>query len=150
MPIKKTKTTTTKKSPKITKATKAKPKKAVLKKIAPKKAPALKKTAQSAQVVQVEEPKKQELKKSVVAPVSEFVKKYQTHKGDTGSTSVQIALLTERVNELTKHLKKHAKDFDSKRGLLILVGKRRRLLNYLQKTDAKSYETMVTDLKLRK
>lgn len=97
------------------------------------------------------EAKKPEVKKPVTVDFnSPLVKKYQEHKGDTGSTAVQVALNSDRINELVKHLKKHAKDFDSKRGLLILVGKRRRLLNYLKKTNQKTYETMIGDLKLRK
>ena len=76
--------------------------------------------------------------------------KYQTHEGDTGSTQVQIALLSERVLELTEHLKEHRKDFDSRSGLLKLVGRRRRLLNYLQSTDPEVYAKLVADLGLRK
>lgn len=79
-----------------------------------------------------------------------LIKKYQTHKEDTGSTSVQIALLTEKVNQLTEHLREHRKDFDSRVGLLKMVGKRRRLLNYLSKTEAESYEKLIKDLGLRK
>lgn len=101
------------------------------------------------ETAKVEQPKKPQAKPEL-APQSALVKKYQSHKGDTGSTGVQIALLTDRIAELVKHLKKHAKDFDSKRGLLILVGKRRRLLNYLKRTDQKQYELMIQDLGLRK
>lgn len=79
-----------------------------------------------------------------------LVKKYQTHEGDTGSTQVQIALLTDRINELTDHLKEHKKDFDSRSGLLKLVGRRRRLLNYLAATEMEVYENLVKDLGLRK
>lgn len=79
-----------------------------------------------------------------------IVKKYQTHEGDTGSTQVQVALLTERIVELTDHLKEHKKDFDSRSGLLKLVGRRRRLLNYLQSTETEMYQKLVIDLKLRK
>ena len=61
--------------------------------------------------------------------VVDLIKKYQTHKKDTGSEEVQIVILTDKIKDLTKHLKKHAKDSDSRRGLLIMVGKRRRLLN---------------------
>ena len=81
---------------------------------------------------------------------TELVKKYRTNAKDTGSTSVQIALLTDRIDQLSKHLTKHIHDFDSKRGLLILVGKRRRLLNYLRKKDEKVYAKLVKDLKLKK
>lgn len=79
-----------------------------------------------------------------------LIKKYQTHKEDTGSTQVQIALLTEKINQLTEHLKEHRKDFDSRVGLLKMVGKRRRLLNYLSKTEVAEYEKLIKDLGLRK
>ena len=79
-----------------------------------------------------------------------IVKKYQTHEGDTGSTQVQVALLTERILELTAHLKEHKKDFDSRSGLLKLVGRRRRLLNYLNSTEPEMYGKLVVDLELRK
>lgn len=79
-----------------------------------------------------------------------LVQKYQTHEGDTGSTQVQVALLTERINELTNHLKEHRKDFDSRSGLLKLVGRRRRLLNYLASTQPEIYADLVKDLGLRK
>lgn len=80
----------------------------------------------------------------------DLVKKYQSHKEDTGSTQVQVAVLTEKINQLTEHLKEHRKDFDSRVGLLRMVGKRRRLLNYLAKTDSADYEKIIADLKLRK
>jgi small subunit ribosomal protein S15 len=80
----------------------------------------------------------------------DLIKKYQTHKNDTGSTDVQVALLTEKIAELAKHLKKHNKDQDSRRGLLMMVGKRRRLLNYLKKNDTKQYEKLIKDLGLKK
>lgn len=76
--------------------------------------------------------------------------KYQLHKKDTGSVQVQITLLTERIGELSFHLKNHKKDNDSRRGLLILVGKRRRLLNYLRKNEPATYQKLVKDLGLRK
>lgn len=79
-----------------------------------------------------------------------LVEKYQGHKKDTGSTEVQIALITQKINELATHLKKHKKDFDSRRGLLIMVGRRRRLLNYLKEKDLKKYEKIIKDLGLRK
>lgn len=82
--------------------------------------------------------------------VQNLIKKYQTHKEDTGSTSVQVALLTEKINQLTEHLKEHRKDFDSRVGLLKMVGKRRRLLNYMTKTDQVGYEKIIKDLGLRK
>lgn len=80
----------------------------------------------------------------------DLVEKYQTHKKDTGSTEVQVAILSKRVNELVGHLKAHHKDFDSKRGLLKMVGKRRRLLNYFQKQNPKKYDKIIADLGLRK
>ena len=78
-----------------------------------------------------------------------LIKKYQTHEGDTGSTEVQIAILTSEIEELSGHLKKHHKDHSSRRGLLRKVGERRRLLRYLQKENAKSYEELVISLKLK-
>lgn len=79
-----------------------------------------------------------------------LVEKYQTHKNDTGSVDVQVALLSERIKELTKHLESHKKDSDSRRGLLMIVGKRRKLLNYLKKSNSKRYEKVIADLGLRK
>jgi small subunit ribosomal protein S15 len=79
----------------------------------------------------------------------ELIEKFKESDKDTGSASVQIALLTERINYLTEHLKKHKKDFHSRRGLLILVGRRRRLLKYLKKTDPKRYEELINDLNLK-
>lgn len=76
--------------------------------------------------------------------------KYKVHKEDTGSTQVQIVGVTERIAELTKHLRGHKKDYDSRAGLLKMIGKRRRLLNYLKKEDEKQYEKIVKDLNLRK
>lgn len=78
------------------------------------------------------------------------INKYKTHNSDTGSTTVQIAQLSDRINELTSHLKEHRKDFDSRSGLLKMVGRRRRLLNYLQSTNAEAYQQLVKDLGLRK
>jgi small subunit ribosomal protein S15 len=77
------------------------------------------------------------------------VEKYRQHPKDTGSTRVQIALLTERINYLTGHFKTHAKDHHSRRGLLKLVGKRRRLLEYLRRTDVEGYRQLIQDLGLR-
>jgi len=77
------------------------------------------------------------------------IKKYQTHEGDTGSSQVQIAILTTEIDELVDHLKKHHKDHSSRRGLLRKVGERRRLLRYLKKEDNKGYEALVIDLKLK-
>ena len=81
---------------------------------------------------------------------TKLIKKYATHKGDTGSPQVQIALLTDRVNSLTKHLQKHKKDNHSRRGLLMMVGKRRKLLNYLNSINKPEYEGLLKKLKLRK
>lgn len=75
---------------------------------------------------------------------------FKVHSRDTGSSEVQIAILTERINGLGDHFKLHKKDFHSRRGLLKLVGMRRRLLNYLKKKDIKKYEEVITKLKLRK
>lgn len=79
-----------------------------------------------------------------------LIDKYRAHEGDTGSTEVQIALLSERIQSLIGHLKDHRKDHDSRRGLLTMVGKRRRLLNYLRKESAERYQTLIADLGLRK
>ena len=80
----------------------------------------------------------------------DLIEKYRTHKEDTGSTEVQIAILTKKISDLTGHLKVHKKDFDSRRGLLVMVGKRRRLLNYLKKVDEEKYNKLIADLGLRK
>ena len=75
---------------------------------------------------------------------------YAIKVGDTGSPEVQVALLSERIGTLTEHLKTHAKDFHSRRGLLVLVGRRRRLLDYLKKKDQGRYETLIGRLSLRR
>jgi len=75
---------------------------------------------------------------------------HQKHGKDTGSSEVQIAILTERIVELTVHLKDHKKDNHSRRGLLLMVGKRRKLLNYLKNSKPAMYEKIISDLKLRK
>ncbi len=75
---------------------------------------------------------------------------YQKHEGDTGSPEVQVALLTERINNLNEHLKINKKDFHSQRGLLKMVGKRRRLLDYLKEKDIERYRTLIKALNLRK
>jgi small subunit ribosomal protein S15 len=80
----------------------------------------------------------------------ELMKKYARHEGDTGSPEVQIALLTERINHLNDHLKIHKKDHHSRRGLLMMVGKRRGLLNYLMDQDIERYRTIIQQLNLRK
>jgi len=79
-----------------------------------------------------------------------IIEDFKTHSRDTGSTEVQIAILTERINTLGDHFKQHKKDLHSRRGLLSLVGRRRRLLNYLKKRDAKKYEEVLHRLSLRK
>ncbi len=84
------------------------------------------------------------------AKIAEIVKKYGKDEKDTGSVEVQIALLTEQINELTKHLKENKKDASGRRGLFVLVGKRRGLLDYLNRTDRDSYIKLLTDLKIRK
>ena len=81
---------------------------------------------------------------------AEIIEKYKRGDNDTGSPEVQIALLTERINELTEHLKVHKKDNHSRRGLLKMVGKRRNLLNYLAKKDVNRYREIVKNLGLRK
>ena len=79
-----------------------------------------------------------------------LIEQFRTHEGDTGSPEVQIALLTERINSLTEHFKSHAKDHHSRRGLLMLVGKRRRLLRYLQSSDIDRYRSLIQELGLRR
>ena len=79
-----------------------------------------------------------------------IMKEYATHEGDTGSPEVQIAVLTKRINDLTEPLKEHHKDHHSRRGLLKMVGHRRNLLAYLQKTDIERYRAIVQKLGLRK
>ena len=81
---------------------------------------------------------------------SQIIKEYATHEGDTGSPEVQIALLTTRINELTEHLKVHAKDHHSRRGLLKMVGHRRNLLAYLMKNDIERYRSIIKRLNIRK
>ncbi len=75
---------------------------------------------------------------------------YATNAGDTGSPEVQVALITERITTLTEHLKTHAKDFHSRRGLLMLVGRRRRLLDYLKRKDLGRYQSLISRLSLRR
>lgn len=77
------------------------------------------------------------------------IDKYRAHGTDTGSTKVQVALLTERINYLTDHFRTHQKDHHSRRGLLKMVGKRRRLLEYMKRTDLESYRQLIQDLGLR-
>lgn len=81
---------------------------------------------------------------------AELVSQFRIHENDSGSPEVQVAILTERIREITEHLKKFKKDLHSRTGLLRLVGRRRRLLNYLMKKDMKKYKAMVEKLGLRK
>jgi len=85
-----------------------------------------------------------------VAQKAQVVKQYQRSGKDTGSTEVQIALLTERINSLSGHFKSHVKDFHSRRGLLKMVSQRRKLLDYLRRTDADKYRSIIERLSLRK
>jgi small subunit ribosomal protein S15 len=80
----------------------------------------------------------------------DLIREYQTREGDTGSTGVQIALLTERINHLTAHLRVHRKDYHCLRGLMKLVGQRRRLLRYLRKEDSNRYMELTTSLLIRR
>jgi small subunit ribosomal protein S15 len=78
-----------------------------------------------------------------------IITKYQLHENDRGSTKVQVALLTSRINDLTGHFRAHKKDHHSRRGLLKMVGQRRRLLDYLKRTDLEGYRSLIADLGLR-
>ena len=80
----------------------------------------------------------------------EIISTYARHEGDTGSPEVQVAILTERINHLNEHLKLNKKDHHSRRGLLLMVGQRRGLLEYLKKTDIERYRTLIAQLNLRK
>lgn len=80
----------------------------------------------------------------------ELIKEFALKPGDTGSTEVQVAVLTERINNLTEHMKTHEKDFHSRRGLLMMVGARRRLLDYLKSVSVIRYQSLVERLKLRR
>lgn len=79
-----------------------------------------------------------------------LIEQFRTHDGDTGSPEVQIALLTERITGLTEHFKTHSKDHHSRRGLLMLIGKRRGLLEYLRKKDSERYKTIIEKLGIRR
>jgi small subunit ribosomal protein S15 len=94
---------------------------------------------------------KRRKKKLVVAENKDaIIREYATHDGDTGSPEVQVALLTARIQHLTEHLREHKHDFHSRRGLLKMVGQRRRLLKYLQKKDVERYRTLISRLGLRR
>ncbi len=84
------------------------------------------------------------------AKKTELIQKYRTHAQDTGSPEVQVSLLTERINQLTEHFKTHNKDFHSRRGLLKIVGQRRRMLDYLAATSSSRYLKLINELELRK
>jgi small subunit ribosomal protein S15 len=90
------------------------------------------------------------LTKAVIPAKDELIREYARAAGDTGSPEVQIALLTARINHLTEHLRTHKKDHHSRRGLLQLVGRRRRLLGYLQRTDVERYRSLIARLGLRR
>lgn len=81
---------------------------------------------------------------------SALIEQYRSSEKDTGSTEVQVALLTDRINSLTEHLKKHKHDHHSQRGLLMMVGQRRSLLNYLKRTDVSRYQALINRLGLRR
>ena len=80
---------------------------------------------------------------------TQVIDEYKTHEGDTGSPEVQIALLSARINQLTEHLRSHKKDFHSTRGMMMLIGKRRRLMNYLRQTDIERYRSVMGRLGIR-
>lgn len=88
--------------------------------------------------------------KAPIPNKDDILVEYATHEGDTGSPEVQVALLTARITHLTEHLKTHAKDHHSRRGLLMLVGQRRNLLGYLQKKDIERYRSLIGRLGLRR
>jgi small subunit ribosomal protein S15 len=87
---------------------------------------------------------------AVVENKDTIIREYASHEGDTGSPEVQVAVLTRRIQHLTEHLRTHKHDFHSRRGLLKMVGKRRRLLKYLQKKDVERYRALISRLGLRR
>ena len=87
---------------------------------------------------------------AVVENKEETIREHRTHDGDTGSPEVQVAVLTRRIAHLTEHLREHKHDYHSRRGLLKMVGKRRRLLRYLQKKDVERYRALIAKLGLRR
>lgn len=87
---------------------------------------------------------------AVVENKEEIIREHQAHEGDTGSSEVQVAVLTKRISHLTDHLRTHKHDYHSRRGLLKLVGKRRRLLKYVQKKDIERYRSLIAKLGLRR
>jgi small subunit ribosomal protein S15 len=90
------------------------------------------------------------MSRAVITDKQQLIEEYATEEGDSGSPEVQVALLTARINHLTEHLKTHKKDHHSRRGLLQLVGRRRRLLTYLQDTDIERYRSLIKRLGLRR
>ena len=87
---------------------------------------------------------------AIVENKDAIIREYETHEGDTGSAEVQVAVLTARIQHQTEHMREHKHDFHSRRGLLKLVGRRRRLLKYLQKKDVERYRTLIGRLGLRR
>jgi len=87
---------------------------------------------------------------AVVEDKQKIIEEYRTHEDDTGSPEVQVAILTQRINHLTEHLRTHKHDYHSRQGLLKMVGKRRRLLNYLAKNDVERYRSLISRLGLRR
>jgi small subunit ribosomal protein S15 len=87
---------------------------------------------------------------AVVERKEEIIREHRTHEGDTGSPEVQVAVLTRRIGHLTEHLREHKHDYHSRRGLLKMVGRRRRLLKYLQKRDVERYRALIAKLGLRR
>ena len=87
---------------------------------------------------------------AVVEHKEKIIQEHQTHEGDTGSPEVQVAVLTRRIGHLTEHLREHKHDYHSQRGLLKMVGRRRRLLKYLQKKDVERYRALIAKLGLRR
>jgi small subunit ribosomal protein S15 len=81
---------------------------------------------------------------------TEIISKYKLHDGDTGSPEVQVALLTERINSLSAHLQQHHRDHHSRRGLFMMIGQRRKLLNYLRQTDVERYRALIEQLGIRR
>ncbi len=96
------------------------------------------------------EQKRRKKKLAVVENKDVIIREHRTHEGDTGSPEVQVAVLTRRIAELTEHLREHKHDYHSQRGLLKMVGKRRRLLKYLQKKDVERYRALIARLGLRR
>jgi small subunit ribosomal protein S15 len=90
------------------------------------------------------------MSRAVITDKQQLIEEYAVEQGDSGSPEVQVALLTARINHLTEHLKTHKKDHHSRRGLLQLVGRRRRLLTYLQRTDIERYRSLIKRLGLRR